>query len=86
MDRGVIDGFLHWVAFITGRIGNFFRDVIDKPIINGLADKLADFMKWLGRVFPPVIQTGRVQQYMIMALVSLAAFSALFYYLLVLTP
>ncbi len=86
MDRGVIDGFLHWVAYITGRIGNFFRDAIDKPIVNGLADKLADTMKWLGRVFPPVIQTGRVQQYMIMALVSLAAFSALFYYLLVMTP
>ncbi len=86
MDRGVIDGFLHWVAFITGRIGNFFRDAIDKPIINGMADRLAEFMKWLGHVFPPVVQTGRVQQYMIMALVSLAAFSVLFYYLLVLTP
>ena len=83
MDRTVIDGVLHWFAHISGVIGNFFRNAIDKPIVNGSADQLGERTKQLGGVFR-AIQTGRVQQYMILALVSVAAFSALFYYLLVL--
>ncbi|OGO38892.1 MAG: hypothetical protein A2W35_15400 [Chloroflexi bacterium RBG_16_57_11] len=82
MDRKVIDGVLHWFAHISGIIGNFLRNAIDKPIVNGSADLIAESTKRLGAVFR-TIQTGRVQQYMILALVSIAAFSALFYYLLV---
>jgi len=82
MDRTVIDGILHWFAYITGVIGNFFRDVIDKPIVNGFGDWMGESTKKLGGVFR-TIQTGRVQQYMILALVSIAAFTVLFYYLLV---
>ncbi len=82
MDRTVIDGILHWVARLTGVIGNFLRDRIDKPIVNGSGDLVGETTKKLGSVFR-VIQTGQVQQYMILALVSIAAFSALFYYLLV---
>jgi len=82
MDRKVIDGILHWFAYITGVIGNFLRDFIDKPIVNGSGDWVGETTKKLGGVFR-TIQTGRVQQYMILALVSIAAFSALFYLLLV---
>jgi NADH-quinone oxidoreductase subunit L len=82
MDRTLIDGILHWFAYITGVIGNFLRDGIDGPIINGFGDWIGEYTKKLGTVFR-TIQTGRVQQYMILALVSIAAFSALFYYLLV---
>jgi NADH-quinone oxidoreductase subunit L len=81
MDRTVIDGILHWFAYITGVIGNFLRDFIDKPIVNGFGDWLSESTKKVGGVFR-TIQTGRVQQYMILALVSLAAFSLLFFYLL----
>ncbi len=81
MDRKVIDGVLHWFANISGIIGNFLRDAIDKPVVNGSGDWMAETTKKLGNVLR-VIQTGRVQQYMILALVSVAAFSALFYYLL----
>ncbi|MBN2550979.1 MAG: NADH-quinone oxidoreductase subunit L [Anaerolineales bacterium] len=83
MDRTIIDGVLHWFAHISGVIGNFFRDAIDKPIVNGSGDQVGERTKQLGGVFR-TIQTGRVQQYMILALVSVAAFSALFYYLSVL--
>ncbi len=83
MDRKIIDGILHWFAKISGILGDFFRDAIDKPIINGSGDWVAETTKKVGGVIR-AIQTGRVQQYMILALVSLAAFSALFYYLLVL--
>ena len=82
MDRVVIDGILHWFAYISGIIGNFFRNAIDRPIVNGSGDWIAESTKKLGAVFR-TIQTGRVQQYMILALVSIAAFSALFYYLLI---
>jgi NADH-quinone oxidoreductase subunit L len=82
MDRGVIDGILHWVARISPLIGSFFREKIDKPIINEfIGDDSAEAVKWLGRSLRPV-QTGRVQQYMIGALVTMAAFSVLFYYLM----
>jgi NADH-quinone oxidoreductase subunit L len=80
MDRGVIDGFLHWVAMDTGTIGNAFRNYIDKPIVNGFGDLVGESVKKFGRNFR-VIQTGRIQQYMIGALFTLAFFSVLFYYL-----
>jgi NADH-quinone oxidoreductase subunit L len=82
MDRVVIDGILHWFAYISGIIGNFLRNFIDKPIVNGSGDFVGESTKKLGSVFR-TIQTGRVQQYMILALVSLAVFSAFFYYLLI---
>jgi len=84
VDRGLIDGILHFFAYLTGVLGNFLRDFIDKPIVNGFGDLVGEGTKLIGRTIR-VIQTGRVQQYMIGALVTLAAFSALFYYLLVLS-
>jgi len=82
MDRGVIDGFLHWVAMVSGIIGNALRNYIDKPIINGLiGDGTANVVRKFGFTMRG-IQTGRIQQYMIGALVTLVFFSALFYYLI----
>jgi NADH-quinone oxidoreductase subunit L len=82
MDRGVIDGILHGLARISVALGSFFRNVIDRPIINGLADRISEGVR--DQLSPGMrfIQTGRVQQYMVLALVSLAVFSALFFVLL----
>lgn len=85
LDRKVIDGILHWFAYISIVIGNFFRNYIDKPIVNGSGDFVGEGTKRLGRTLR-FIQSGRIQQYMIVALVSLAAFGVLFYYLLVSNP
>jgi NADH-quinone oxidoreductase subunit L len=82
MDRKVIDGFLNWVAYLTSLIGNFLRNFIDMPLINGFGDWVGESTKKLSAILRP-IQTGRIQQYMILALVTVAAFTALFYYLLV---
>jgi NADH-quinone oxidoreductase subunit L len=84
MDRKVIDGIINGVGYTSGLIGEFLRNFIDKPIINGFGDWVGETTKKLGFLFRP-IQTGRVQQYMIIALVSVMAFSAIFYYLLVFT-
>jgi len=82
MDRKIIDGAIHWVARMSIVIGSFLRNFIDKPIVNGFGDWVGESTKKLGTVFRS-IQTGRVQQYMLLALVTLAGFTALLYYLLV---
>ena len=80
MDLGLIDGILHWIAYISSRIGNYLRDYIDLPVVNGFGDMVGESTKRFGRAIR-VIQTGRVQQYLIGALFTIAVFSALFYYL-----
>ena len=82
MDQGVIDGILHGIAEVMSVVGTVLRNYFDKPVVNGAGDLVGESVKRAGRVFR-VVQTGKVQQYMILALVSVAAFSALFYYLLV---
>jgi NADH-quinone oxidoreductase subunit L len=79
LDRGIIDGFLHGVARVAFSIGGIFRNYVDKPVINGFGDFIGEGVKKFGRRFR-VIQTGRVQQYMLMALI--VAFGTLFYYLI----
>ncbi|OGO63636.1 MAG: hypothetical protein A2Z45_05345 [Chloroflexi bacterium RBG_19FT_COMBO_55_16] len=78
MDRGAIDGILHTVARVIFSLGSIFRNWIDKPIVNGFADVVGESVKRFGKTFR-FVQTGRVQQYMVMALV--IAFGTLFYYL-----
>jgi NADH-quinone oxidoreductase subunit L len=78
MDRGVIDGILHTVSRAAFGLGQIFRNWIDVPIVNGFGDFMGEGVKKLGRSFR-VLQTGRVQQYMIIALVF--AFGTLFYFL-----
>lgn len=78
MDRGVIDGILHGVSWVPAHIGVFLRRYIDGPVINGLGDFVGEGVKALGRRFR-FIQTGNVQQYMLMALIFI--FTAFFYYL-----
>jgi NADH-quinone oxidoreductase subunit L len=78
LDRGLIDGILHTVARLLGSLGTVFRNYFDKPVVNGIGDAVGEGVKTFGRRFR-VIQTGQVQQYMLMALVF--AFGTLFYYL-----
>jgi len=62
MDRKVIDGFLHKVAQAVGIIGNFFRNKIDKPIINEFfGDGIGNSVKQIGQDLRP-IQTGGRQE------------------------
>jgi NADH-quinone oxidoreductase subunit L len=78
LDRGIIDGILHGIAWVPAHIGVFLRRYIDGPVINGFGDLVGEGVKLFGRRFR-FIQTGNVQQYMLMALVF--AFTAFFYYL-----
>jgi NADH-quinone oxidoreductase subunit L len=81
MDLKVIDGILHAIAHVVGVVGSFLRNAIDKPIINGFGDIFSEFVKRMGFELRP-IQTGKIQQYMIMALVTVTTFAILYFYLL----
>jgi NADH-quinone oxidoreductase subunit L len=67
LDRGVIDGILHGIARLAMRIGSFLRNYIDIPVINRSADRLSDGVKRSGLILR-VVQSGRVQQYLIIGL------------------
>lgn len=83
MDRKIIDGFLHTIARVSIALGTFFRNWIDKPIINGFGDLVGESVKRFGKSFR-FVQTGRVQQYMMMALI--IVFGTLFYLLFLTRP
>jgi hypothetical protein len=68
-------------AFV-GIFGGFLRNYIDKPIVNGLGDFFGESTKKVGQQ-SRLLQSGRVQQYMIVGLATLAAIVTLVYYLLV---
>ena len=83
IDGIVIDGILHGLAAAAGRIGHGLRNYIDKPIINeAIGDGSARATGWLGRNLRP-IQTGRVQNYMMLALLVLMLVGGLLFYLLI---
>jgi NADH-quinone oxidoreductase subunit L len=77
LDKGIIDGSLHFIARIASSVGGILRNYFDKPIVNGFGDFVGEGVKKVGRNLK-IIQTGRVQQYLIMALV--LAFGAMFYF------
>jgi NADH-quinone oxidoreductase subunit L len=66
IDKTVIDGILHGIARAAYQTGLGFR-VFDRVVINGGADALADTIKAIGQDLREV-QTGRVQNYMLLVL------------------
>lgn len=85
MDRKIIDGILHGVVRVTYWLGNIFRDKFDLPVIN---EFFCDVLGWklpqgIGEQLRK-LQTGKVQQYMMIA-VLLASFG-FFMYIIGLQP
>jgi len=85
MDRNLSDGCLHLVGRVTYWLGNIFREKFDKPCINGF---ICDVLGWklpqgIGERLRK-LQTGKVQQYMMIA-VLLASFG-FFAYIIGLQP
>jgi NADH-quinone oxidoreductase subunit L len=79
MDQGVIDGILHIFGPATDRVGAFIRNKFDLPFINKLlGDGSANLTYGAGEQLRAV-QTGRIQQYLMLALVVFIAIGAVFY-------
>jgi NADH-quinone oxidoreductase subunit L len=68
IDQGVIDGILHTVARFSLNLGSFLRNAIDLPIVNGAADLFSEGVKRFGNGIR-VMQTGRVQGYLIVSVI-----------------
>ncbi len=78
LDRKIIDGILHGLARATFSLGGIFRNYFDVPIVNGSGDLAAAITQRFGKALR-IIQSGNVQQYMLVA--ALVTFGGLFYYL-----
>ncbi len=84
MDRKVIDGFLHLFARLFPWLGKELREKFDLPVINGIiGDGSARVTQYFGRSMK-FIQTGKVQQYMLAALIFTCA--TLAYFLFTMQP
>jgi len=82
MDKSVIDGILHLFGPTTGGIGSTIRNYFDVPVVNRFfGDGSADVTYWIGKNLRP-IQTGRIQQYLILSMVVLFVVGGLVYFLL----
>jgi NADH-quinone oxidoreductase subunit L len=67
IDKYIIDGILHNIARGAWILGVGLRKGFDQPVINGAGDKLSDGTRGLGSLMRGW-QTGRIQQYMVIAL------------------
>jgi NADH-quinone oxidoreductase subunit L len=81
MDKKVIDGLLHAIGSITPMVGGILRNGFDKPFISDGGDTVGTILNETGKSLRKV-QTGRVQQYMIMTIwIMLISGMVAFYYL-----
>ena len=82
MDQVVIDGFLHSLARFSLFLGHIFRNYFDKPVINEFfGDGTGKTVKASGSGLRKM-QAGRVQYYMVVAMVVLVVFAFLYYFLM----
>ena len=82
MDKGLIDGILHTFGKVTSFLGSSIRNYFDVPVVNRFfGDGSADVVYWMGKNLRP-IQTGRIQQYLMLALVVFIVIGVTLYYLL----
>ncbi|MEK7276505.1 MAG: NADH-quinone oxidoreductase subunit L, partial [Chloroflexota bacterium] len=80
IDRGLIDGTLHGIGRAALAMGAFFKGA-EKYTIDNPPIYLADGIQWLGRTFR-VIQTGRVQNYLLVGMLIALSFGGVYYWML----
>jgi NADH-quinone oxidoreductase subunit L len=78
-DRRILDGILHGAWKTAGSLGRLLRNRIDLPLINGTADRVAGETKRAGSGLR-VLQSGRVQEYLLIGLIAFAASGAALVY------
>jgi NADH-quinone oxidoreductase subunit L len=82
LDQTVFDSILHSFGPITDRFGTFIRNYIDLPVINQFfGDGSAEVTYRAGERLR-VVQTGRIQQYLMLALVVFIAIGAALLFML----
>jgi NADH-quinone oxidoreductase subunit L len=82
MDKGLFDGILHIFGPATQGLGATIRNKFDLPVINRFfGDGTADVTYWFGGKLRAV-QTGRIQQYLMFALVVFIVVGVALFFLL----
>jgi NADH-quinone oxidoreductase subunit L len=81
IDKTVIDGILHTFGKVTGWMGDKIRNWIDVPVINGFGDFVGYRTKDVGGAIRPM-QSGRIQQYMLVAMLTIIVIGSILYYFL----
>lgn len=81
LDLKLIDGFLHGIARLGMWLGRVFRNVFDLPVVNKAGDAVGEGTRGFGAILK-LIQTGRVQQYMVIALAAIFVVGTLLFTLL----
>ncbi len=80
IDKGLLDGILHSIAHTAAVTGSAIRSYFDVPFINRfIGDGSAHVTQLAGRNLRP-IQTGRIQQYLMLALLVFALIGGLLYW------
>jgi NADH-quinone oxidoreductase subunit L len=85
IDHRILDGILRAVGRAAAGLGRALRRWIDLPLINGGADRLADETKRTGGELR-ALQSGRVQEYLLIGLVAFAACGAALLYRMMTMP
>jgi NADH-quinone oxidoreductase subunit L len=78
IDKKVIDGFIEVVAKWTWNLGAAVRRWIDVAVVNWAGDRLGTGLRAGSREMRQV-QTGRIQQYMLLAVLAVAVVGAIFF-------
>ncbi len=81
LDQKIIDGIIHGVARGTWSLGVAVRRWIDLNVVNWLGDRLGDGTRGSARELQ-VLQTGRIQQYLLLTVLAVVIVGAIFYYII----
>ena len=76
-DRKVVDGIVNAVGAFGRWLSSWLRNAIDNPIIDGAVNGVGQITGWLGE-FMRATQTGKVQNYLLVAAVTVVLLLALF--------
>ncbi len=83
IDQIIIDGILHAIGRFGLWFGRILRGWFDAPVVNGIGNGIADGTRKLGAGLKPV-QTGRIQQYMLITMLVVVVVGIIFYIFFVL--
>ncbi|MBA4420942.1 MAG: NADH-quinone oxidoreductase subunit L [Anaerolinea sp.] len=78
MDKVVIDGILHSIGRAFLWLGRLVRSGFDVPVVNRGGDAIAGGVKYTGAAISPM-QSGRVQQYMVVTITVVMVFTAILF-------
>lgn len=81
IDKTIIDGFLHGVARFGVWLGSVLRNIIDLPVVNGAGDTAARATRGVGTALRER-QSGRIQQYMVIAISVLVLAGLVIYFMI----